>query len=504
MRLPFTAPYNTRAGSTVVLTGSSGYVGIGIVGTMIVGNTNVTTDKDGRLINCFNITTTDTVTGKKRIYCIKRPGYGLNTTPQSGSIGNAIIVWSGQGSGNKIISAFGATNSSIYDGTTRLVTNAADTTAITGRATGITETSISNTPTLTISSSDSTAWFYQPSGTVTKITNANFPGNASRTLAGTFAHISGFACIMDTTGRISASDLNSVANWSAASYSDSNAYPDNGIGLIRRGQEIISFGTQSVEFWRNAGLTPFPLVRMQEKTLKVGAVSANAIAQISDIIFFAGAPPEGGISLFKYDGQVSRISVPEIDTILLIAGASGITLSTERYYGRSFVNVVAGATTYVYCLEENSWHEKTSTTTVWHKTAAISVGSTLQSYAISTTGTGGKVYVINPAAFVFTDDSVAYTSRIQPVRESGNGKRTFYSEFEIIGDRETSTSQITLLFTDDDYQTYTTHSTLDLSDSRPRAMRLGSSYNRGWALSHAAATPFRLEAAEIRATQGIA
>ena len=491
-------------GATTVLTGASGYVGIGIVGVMIVGNANVVTDKDGRLINCFNVTTTDAVTGKKRIYCVKRPGYAANTTPQAGSIGNVITVWSGQGSGNKIISAFGAADSSIYDGTTQLVTDAADTTKITGKATGITETQISNTPTLTISSSDSTGWYYQPAGTVTKITDTDFPGNASRTLAGTFVHLNGFACIMDTTGRIYASDLNSVTAWTANAYSDSNAYPDNGIGLIRRGQEILSFGTQSIEFWKNQGLSPFPLVRLQEKTIKVGAISADAIAQISDTIFFAGAAPEGGISLFKYDGEVSRISTPEIDAILLIAGASGITLSTERYYGRSLVNVVAGSTTYVYCVEEKDWHEKSSTTILWHKTVAISVGATLQSYAISTTGTGGKVYVINPAAFVFTDDSVVYTARIQPPKDSGDGKRTFYNEFEIIGDRETSASTITLLSTDDDYQTYMTHGTMDLSTARPRMTRLGSGYARGWALSHSAATPFRLEYATIRATQGTA
>jgi hypothetical protein len=75
-----------------------------------------------------------------------------------------------------------------------------------------------------------------------------------------------------------------------------------------------------------------------------------------------------------------------------------------------------------------------------------------------------------------------YTARIQGV---------------LVGDVESSSSPITLSFSDDDYGSYTTWGTLDLSQQRRIATRLGSSRKRAYVLTHAAATPMRLEALEF-------
>jgi hypothetical protein len=101
---------------------------------------------------------------------------------------------------------------------------------------------------------------------------------------------------------------------------------------------------------------------------------------------------------------------------------------------------------------------------------------------------------MNNASFVFTDDGNSYTALAQPHSDNhGTTKKKFYSEIEIIGDTETESSPITLMYSDDDYQTYTTWGTLDLSNGRPRATRLGASHNRAWALTHSANTPMRIE-----------
>lgn len=502
--IPLTNPQNTRIATVSGLPAASGVVGIGVVGTMIVGNSTQTTDKDARLINCFPFTVSDPMTGERRIYTVKRPGFAASTTPQSGSIGNALMVWSSQGAGTKVISAFGATNSSIYDGTSQLTTDNADTTVITGLATGITQTVVSDTATLVISSSDDTAWFYQNGGTVTKITDTDFPGNASKTLAGTFVHIAGFACIMDTNGDIWASDLNSVTSWTANSYGKTNAYPDLGIGLIRRGEEIMAFGTGSVEFWRNAGLTPFPLARIPGKTIKVGAVAADAIGRIADTIFWAGALPEGGISVFQYEGQVARISTAEIDAILQLAGASNISLTTARFYGRSFVIVTASSSTFVYVVEEKAWHEWSSLTNLWYQCVGTTIGSSLVTYAISNVGTSGKVYVINPNSFVFQDDSHSYLATVQtPPIDFATNDRKFWAEIELVGD-QVSGSTVTVSYSDDDYQNFTVFGqTFDMSSARPRLFRLGSSSRRVYRFTQSDNTPMRLESLKGRVEMGM-
>lgn len=487
-------PYISRISTPAT---SSGIVGIGVVGVMVVGQSSLSTTKDARYINVYSQTVADPTAGK-RIYAVKRPGFGTHTTPASGQKGNDVHVWVGQGDGTKVISAFGDTNSTVYDGTTSLG-------AITGRATGITETFVSTTPTIVVSSSDNTAWYYDTGvGVMTQISDGDFPGNNSKTLAGTFAHIDGYACIMDTEGVVWASDLNSLTAWTATSFDSANAYPDKGVGVVRHRQFIMAFGTESVQFFYNAGLTPFPLSKATAMTQKVGAVHADAIAQIADTTFWVGSTPQGGLSVFQYDGDLSRVSTPEIDATLVLSGASTISLSPLRFSGRSFILVRAGSLTITYCVEEKFWHEWTSTTPLWYKCAGLTnVGGSMVNYAVSNVATTGKIYVMNQASPVFTDDGAAYTARMQvPQQDLGTKKMKFWHDVEIVGDREESASTVTLLYSDDDYQSFVTHGSGDLSNDRVRFNRTGSSRRRSWVLTHAANTPMRIEALEGNVTLG--
>lgn len=470
---------------------------MGIVGLMIVGKTSDSSTKDQRFINCYSETIVDPVTGKQEVYCVKRPGFATSITTGSAAIGTAILIWTGQGTGGKIITAFGGTNSTIYDSTTSLG-------AITGMATGITETFVSATPTLTISSTDNTAWYYDTVVAVaTKITDADFPGNASLTLAGTFAHIDGYACIMDTTGKLWASDLNSVTGWTATSFGSANSYPDKGIGCVRHRQFVMCFGSESVEFFYNAGQTPFPFTKSAGMTQKVGCISANAIAQIADTTFWCGSSPQGGLSIFQYADGISRLSTPEIDAILILVGTSNITLSTIRFYGRSFVVVKIGASALVYCMEEKQWSEWSSSTSPWYKIVGASIGSTLVNYCISNTLTGGIVYSMNPASLVYADAGSSYSATMQlDSLDLGTRKRKAWESLAIVADIQSVTSPIEISYSDDDYETVNVWGNLDLSDNIPIARRLGSSRRRAWILNHSADTAMRIRILEGMATIG--
>lgn len=496
-RIPLAGPYTSRISSVNASDGTSGYVGVGIVGLMVVGKTSSATSKDARYINAFCHTVSDPVTGSKRVYAVKRPGFATSITPASGNVGNAIYVWTGKGTGTDVISSFGSTNSTVYNGTSSLG-------AITGVCTGITETFVSATPTLTVTSTDNTGWYYDTGvGVMTKITDVDFPGNAGLTLAGTFAHIDGFACVMTTDGKVWASDLNTVTGWTATSFGSANSYPDKGVALVRHRNYMMAFGSESIQFFYNAGLTPFPLANAANLTVKVGAVSATAITQISDTTFWCGSTPQGGLSVFQYDGGLSRISTPEIDSILVLAGASNVSLTSLRFYGMSFVLVQAGAQTLVYCVEERMWHQWNSTTTLWYKCAGVSNGGVMVNYAISKDSTSGKVYVMNQALLVFTDDGTTYSAIIQlPPQDFGTMRKKFWNEMEVVGDVETSTSPLTISYSDDDYQTYTVWGDVDLSAQRRRANRLGSARRRAWVFTHSANTPMRIEAMEGNAKVG--
>lgn len=489
-RYSLAGSYNTRVSATNALTSSSGIVGAGVVGIMIVGLAGITTTKDQRFVNCFAEKVLNPYTGKITIYTVKRPGFAPSMTPQAGSIGTAILIWTG--SSSKIISAFGTINSTLYNSTTSLGT-------ITGKSTGLTETFVgANVATVVSSASDSTAWYYDvATGTATKIADADFPGNAGETLVGTFAHMDGYAFIMDAKGRVWNSDLNSVTAWTAASFASANSYPDAGVAVVRSGNKILAMGTESVQFFYtnpNGTGVLSPLSRIETMTLKVGCVSADAITQLDNAVYWVGSSAQSGFSVYQYENGVSRISTPEIEAILIIAGAGATSLSSLKFYGRSFIIVTAGSIAFVYCVEEKAWHEWSSTTPLWFRCAGISSGSSQVSYSVSNASTSGKVYTINPVSYVFQDDGTAYTATVQTSQFGEGNKKTRWDYIQLTCDTQSSSSPLTISKSDDDYGTFQTLGTVDLSQPLPRLNRCGAAYRRAWSFSHSANTPMRLEA----------
>ena len=204
------------------------------------------------------------------------------------------------------------------------------------------------------------------------------------------------------------------------------------------------------------------------------------------------------MSIFQWDGGLSRVSAPEVEAIMILAGASNISLTTIRFFGRSFVLVRAGPTTLAYCVEEKMWHEWNSTTPLWYKCASVMLGGTQVNYAVSNVSTSGKVYLMNHASLTFEDAGTTYTARVQTEpTDEGTNKKKFYEDLIIVADVESSTSDLTVSYSDDDYATYTTWGTVDLSASGQKKLtRGGSSRRRAFVFTHSANTPMRLHRAE--------
>ncbi len=496
--IPFSGKYNTRISASNPVSSTTAIAGFAVAGIMIAGNQSTPVDKDERWINCF-LTKEGSVE-----YIVKRPGAASLNTPQAGSVGNEILVWTGNSS--KIMSCFGAVNSTLYDGTTGKGN-------ITGLAQSISETKVgsSNVATIVMPSSDSTAWYYDAGATVavaTKITDGDFPGNNSFVLAGQFVSIDGFNCIMTTDGKIWASDLNSITAWTSNSFDSNNDYPDTGVGAVRWKDKIICFGSESMQFWYNAGLSPFPLAAVGgSSTIKLGASSAAAITTMSDYVFWCGGTDKGGLTIYQYDGSVTRISTPEQDFQLVLAGTASISLTAMRIYGKSFVLVSTGSTTYVYCLEDKRWHEWIGQANLWQRCVGLSVGNQILTYSISTTSTAGKVFVFNPQSLTFQDNGATITASAQSMEDdSGTNYRKFYSEFRLDADIETSSSVVTLAVSDDDYQTFTTVGSIDLS-APWKLTTLGSSSpenwnRRAWKLTNSSNAPMRIRSADYWVSAG--
>lgn len=433
--------------------------------------------KDERFINCFRIKD-----GNNK-YIVKRPGIEKVKTITAGNGAYGLINWKGINDITMMV-AYG-NPSTVY----RIATNTTPVTtssvgAITGVVTSMSDTYVgSNTPTITVTSSDNTAWYYDNAVTVivmTKIADADFPGNAGLTLAGGFAHMDGYAFVMDSTGKIWNSDLNSITSWTATSFVSANSFTDLGKGCFRFKNYIIAFGANSMEFFQNAGTaTGSPLVSVPSMTQKVGIEHFEAVSEIGGQLFFIGkAAEEGIISLYKFDGSISRASTPAIDAILNQPVTTYYKVSTFRNMGRSFVVVyMTDSSVFVYCVEENEWWEYSSALAIPVHCATCRLNSSTQYetfFVGNETDTSGNLYKF-PATPVYKDDSSNLGITIQSAHDDlGTSNRKFYGDLSVQADIASGSCPLLVYASDDDGVTYNSIGSIDLANNFP-LFRTGAS-----------------------------
>ena len=479
---------------------SSGIVGVGVVGIMVVGLLTAST-KDQRMVNAIPTKITNSMTGAQTFYVSKRPGFATLNTPSAGNPGSAIHVWAGQGSGTSVISAFGATNSTVYNGTSSLGST-------TGKVYFIEDTLVGTTPNLTFVTDSNTAYFYPEGGALTQITDVDYPGNvAGQTTTGGFVFLDGYAFIMTGSGRVYNSDLNSMANWTASSYISCNMSPDKGVGLARYKDQIVAFGKQSTEFFQDVGNpTGSPLQRTPQGFMNIGCVSQHTYDIMDDTIMWLGSTDRSGVALYMLEGlQAKRLSTPTIETLLATTNPDNLTLSCIKVVGKSLVVIASTSDlrTYVYCVEDDMWHEWNGAAQLWQHMHGIGSGIKYV-YAVTEQNTTGKVYLINPTSFSFQDDSMNYTMLLQTSRfDVGNQKLKICRKLRLIGDIQDSTATVDVSWSDDDYRTTSSGRSVDMSVDDAYLNGCGSFRRRSFSLSYTGSQPMRLEAIEIDYAQGI-
>ena len=472
----------------------SGIIGIGVVGTFIIGLT-VSSTKDQHFINCYPEKLTNPLTNGESFFLIKRPGFATNTTPEAGSIGSAVHVWAGQGSGTSVISSFGATNSTVYNEAVSIGTTS-------GKVVAINDTLVGATANLLFATDNNTGYFYPEAGSLTLINDIDFPGNiAGQTITGGFIPLNGYNFIMTKQGKIYNSDVDSMSAWDATSFLSANIRPDAGLGLIRYKNYIGAFGKESLEFFQNVvNAAGSPLQSVPNAYINIGAVNQYAFKEMDDTIVWLGQTAQSRVALYMLEGLTpKKLSTPAIDALLSIANPANMYLNTLSLAGQTFVVIVSGSdnTTYVYNLENQSWHEWSSATILWHHMTGISSG-TKAIYAVSEADTAGKVFLINPVNYVFTDNGVNYLVTIQTsLVDLDTSHRKRLAKLWIVGETDTSTNNVDVSWSDDDYVTFSTARTIDLSTNSPFLNVCGMFRRRAFKLTQNNTRPLRLSAMDL-------
>jgi hypothetical protein len=322
-----------------------------------------------------------------------------------------------------------------------------------------------------------------------KIIDTDYPGNAGKTVVGNFAVLDGWHFIMTSDGTIYQSDLNSISGWTAAGTITANQSPDAGIGVWRYLNTIAAFGKSSLEFFRNAG-NPVGsvLLRMDDRFIRRGASSANAITAVEDTLaWVSSGEGHSGTGIYILENFASKkISDEGMDTII-----SGNTLSSNylmfgvfEFGSRMLVfkSTEAVGTAYQFDLDMKIW-------SAW----AVSAPSNFPNdIATAHQGTGTVAFGVSKASTTIWGmlgrgsgghENISYI--ITKVLDFGTGRRKFMKALRLVADKASTTNTYEVSWSDDDEATFSTAVSLNLitTNTDPKVTRLGSFYRRAFKIA---------------------
>ena len=458
-----------------------------------IGNLNnrlASAAKDQIFYNLIPESIVNKHTGGTYISLIKRGAFVADTTViAGGGAGRGIYYWDKTGKTYSVIA------NRVYADTTDKYTL----TTSTGTCWFCEDTGPSNTLIL----SDGTDLFsISTADVVTDIVDGDLPAGPITPVA-----MNGYIFVAKaTTDDIHNSDLAAPTAWTSTSFLSSEMYSDTLVGLNRVGPYVIAFGKLSTEFfYDNANPTGSPLKRQDSVALRIGLTARDSMALSGKTIFFVGNAQTGESSVFKLEGLTpSKISTEYVDRILINEGSSLSSamawICHHKGHTLYVLNLSSASRTLVYDLDEDLWLDWSSNSASAHVVLPYNYATQGANGTILVLhNTDGKIYKLDSAVNQDTAGAILVkivTSKI----DLNNDKKKRLHRFMLITDDESSGS-VTLDWTDDDYGTFSSTRTLDIT-TRPYANNMGYFRRRAFRLLHSTNAPLRIDAIELNYSEG--
>lgn len=378
-------------------------------------------------------------------------------------------------------------------------------------------TQITLTANATSGAATSTALTKTP---VAKFIDADFPA----AIVGKFVFLDGYLFVIDQTNkRIYQSALNNINSWAASDYITVQSSGEQTAGIARVGNRIAALCAGSIEFFYNAGNPSGSVLTSQKELFRRIGVSGGSSSDSSssvavyaysgDTVYFLGT--EGGQSRGVYamfGTEIKKISTPEVDRQISRSGTSIYWfISAFHDRGKNYVVVSESNTpnrNFIFC-DVGGWSEFTflSSRNIFSGGVTSYTGTSITDTSMVFMVSGASAangIVFRLRNDIYQDNGSSFTLSCQTSKtDFGTEKRKTINSVALLGADIQSSGTATLEYSDDDYATWTTAGTFDLTTSNPRIYRCGSfKGGRAWRLTHSANTAFRAQALKFEYKEG--
>lgn len=493
---------DTSVHTVTVSSGGAGYGTAPAVSFSGSGGATATAHVSGGVVTSITITNMGTGYGSAPTVTIGPPILTFNPTTTVNTTDNSISITNAYVTGDAVVysNGGGTAPSPLVSGNTyyviatsgssiKLASSAANATA--GTALDLTTVGTGTTHTLT--------------GTATATAAATLngfptPHNPSSTF------IDGYVMLSKGID-VYTCDLDDPTKWTSSNYLSAEMFPDKVVAIARQNNQVVVFGPSSIEFFYDAAnAAGSPLSRNDSATIQMGTCAPFCIYQNEQYCAYVGQSDAGGRAVWLIQGfQPKKISDEYIERIIDaetdMSDCRGFGFRTK---GHLFymIHLKTNNRTLVYDVDEKLWHEWSSNSSGSHVVFSYDYMVDMNDgtpYLLHSTN--GSLYKVDPN--VYTD---AGTNILVDITTNKYDMDTYYRKFmssvKLVGDLLGTTNDVTMYWTDNDYQSWSNAKTISMADTYPAFQRLGQFRRRAFRFTHSSNNPLRLESLECVYTEG--
>jgi len=300
--------------------------------------------------------------------------------------------------------------------------------------------------------------------------------------------------IKDGTSDIYNSELNNPLSWVPGDFITAEMLPDTLIRISRLSNYLIAFGSASVEYFFDAGnASGSPLQRNDTPVKSVGYL--NGFATHANKIYFIGQSATTSPELYVLeDFKIDVVENPMLRRY--IQKDTEFTASIVSNGGHTFYVLTLTGVTFALDTDSKVWvrwgYQSESTLPIAFSTI-IPIDGSGHCSVFALEGKDG-MFFFNPA--VYQDSSTNFPVVCQtPKQRFDSMHEKFMSRLIVLADR--TTGNLDVSWSDDDYATYTTARTVDLSLKQPKLDRLGAFVARAFKFSFTNNSALKIDMVEV-------
>jgi len=337
------------------------------------------------------------------------------------------------------------------------------------------------------------------SGTVTLTFTTNYP---TSTVTGA-VFVDGYYLVADSTGLMYNSNVEDPTTWQAINYIGAVSESDGLVGISRTVNYVLLLGSQTVEFFYDAGTSPgSPFLPYQNNVLLFGCAEGHTMVQMDNTVVWMSTSAQKGYQIMALAGLSPQvISNQYIERVLNRCTPSNAYAFSVKISGHSFYVLTLKDlnTTLVYDFAQHGWTYWSSVENNVEKYFSCYNYNNFNGVDLLQHESNGKVYNFDPS--VYQDDgNPIYVFARTPLIDGGDNLRKFWREMQIIGDKVDSYAL--LRWTSNDYNDYSEWQNVDLSTPKSQVHRGGQGRRRSFDFFHTDNEPLRLQYIECDIEKG--